>query len=394
LKESGTNAHHNGSDTRRRKLVQEAFLSLIDLRGEPVPVLVAGELYLMYTRLIDEQRRLKEELHFTELQLTPRSTHTSDPPRVKLVEHISWWERVQLMFFRRGTTRRAHLAAAAVMISQQLCGINLLAFLADTFLRHSLFHHNHEATPVQNTRLLGFSVALMGISFFATIGALFIIDRGSGRRTLLNWSFPCMALFLQGSALVLLPRGSEPSAKVVAVHYTFLILFTIAYSIGEGPAAFVISAEVFPLVNRELGMSLAVFWNFLGAGILAVFAPALWKALDQFGVLTLFAGTNLLAWFLCNWLVPNTGNEDLEEVFKQLDYTSGFLLRYTLKTLLRRTTKPLDWCFNLFSKPWSQCGFGRKLESREDEFRTYQAKGHQRDAAHTRESDEMEMMEM
>lgn len=30
------------------------------------------------------------------------------------------------------------------------------------------------------------------------------------------------------------------------------------FSIGEGPAAFVISAEVFPLIVRELGMSLAV----------------------------------------------------------------------------------------------------------------------------------------
>jgi hypothetical protein len=33
---------------------------------------------------------------------------------------------------------------------------------------------------------------------------------------------------------------------------------TQAFSIGEGPAAFVISSEVFPLIVRELGMSLAV----------------------------------------------------------------------------------------------------------------------------------------
>ena len=33
---------------------------------------------------------------------------------------------------------------------------------------------------------------------------------------------------------------------------------TQAYSVGEGPCAFIISSEVFPLFNREVGMSFAV----------------------------------------------------------------------------------------------------------------------------------------
>jgi hypothetical protein len=142
----------------------------------------------------------------------------------------------------------------------------------------------------------------------------------------------------------------------------------IAYSIGEGPAAFVISAEVFPLVSRELGMSLAVFWNFLGAGILAVIAPALLQNLGQFGALLLFSETNLLAWFLCYWLVPNTGNEDLEDIFEQLDITSGFMLKYTLETLLRKATKPVDYCVHRGSKRWRDCGYGKRLESSRVEF--------------------------
>ncbi|KAI0568628.1 Sugar transporter like protein, partial [Pyrenophora tritici-repentis] len=188
------------------------------------------------------------------------------------------------------------------MISQQLCGINLLAFMADTFFRYSIFHQREEAQTddnrrllvEQNLKLLGSSVALMGVNFFATFGALFFIDRGSGRRTLLNWSFPCMAISLLGSALVLLGSDKEPSTGAIAGHYTFLILFIVAYSIGEGPAAFVVSAEVFPLVNRELGMSLAVFWNFLGAGLLALVSPVLWNELGQIWVL--ISDRNGLVW--------------------------------------------------------------------------------------------------
>ncbi|KAJ8115233.1 hypothetical protein OPT61_g3079 [Boeremia exigua] len=372
LKESGADASQDTNNVRRRKLVRKAYEALLDLRGEPVPILVASELYLLYSRLIDEQNRLGEEVPVDFHSSTTQRDSDEPEPCVDLIKHIGWWPRVKLMFFIRGTTRRAHLAAATVMISQQLCGINLLAFLADTFFRYSIFHHNHQATPDQNMKLLGSTVALMGISFFATIGALFLVDRNDGgRRTLLNWTFPCMALSLLGSALVLLGYDGKPSDGVIAGHYTFLVLFIIAYSIGEGPAAFVISAEVFPLVNRELGMSLAVFWNFLGAGILAVFAPALWKKLDQFGVLMVFAGTNLVAWFICNWLVPNTGNEDLEDVFEQLKFETGFLLWYTISMLIRRVTKPLHWALHLGTRKWSKCGFGKKLKSRKLEFAEY-----------------------
>jgi hypothetical protein len=41
----------------------------------------------------------------------------------------------------------------------------------------------------------------------------------------------------------------------------FVYLFTIAYSLGEGPVAFQYSAEVFPTIQREQGMSFVVFIN-------------------------------------------------------------------------------------------------------------------------------------
>jgi len=41
----------------------------------------------------------------------------------------------------------------------------------------------------------------------------------------------------------------------------FIYLFTIAYSLGEGPVAFQYSAEVFPTIQREQGMAWAVCIN-------------------------------------------------------------------------------------------------------------------------------------
>ncbi|RII17987.1 sugar transporter [Alternaria sp. MG1] len=367
LKESGAFRGQHGVMTQSQKLVRNAYLSLVDLRGEPSPILAAGELYLMHTRLIDEQHRLKDELAKTGPTALPDAGPRSESRLVDEIEHIGWWPRVKLMFLYPGFTRRAHLAAAAVMISQQLCGINLLAFLADRFFRDSIIHHTEKTTPAENMQLLGISFAFMFLNFSATMIALFQIDKPNGRRTLLNWSFPGMAVSLLGSALVLTKPG-ERTAGVIAGHFIFLTFFMIAYSAGEGPAAFVISAEVFPLVNRELGMSLAVFWNFMGAGILAVIAPWLLRELGQKGVLFLFSGTNLLAWFLCSWLIPDTGIEALEDVFDRLDITTLFMLKYTVLKILRRVTKPLHWCLNFKTTTWSNAGFWQKPGSPRDEF--------------------------
>lgn len=100
--------------------------------------------------------------------------------------------------------RRANYAAAAVMIAQRLCGINLLAFLADTFFRNSFFDSQMHSNPTiqQNIQLLAFSSGFGMLNFISTIPALFYIENSQGRRKLLNFSFPTMALSLLISGLV------------------------------------------------------------------------------------------------------------------------------------------------------------------------------------------------
>jgi mannose/cellobiose epimerase-like protein (N-acyl-D-glucosamine 2-epimerase family) len=52
-----------------------------------------------------------------------------------------------------------------------------------------------------------------------------------------------------------------PSAEKALMEIRFVYLFTIAYSMGEGPVAFQYSAEVFDNIHREQGMSWVVFIN-------------------------------------------------------------------------------------------------------------------------------------
>ena len=90
-----------------------------------------------------------------------------------------------------------------------------------------------------------------------------------------------MCIFLLAAGLSLLvPDSASTSAQLgPVVLYVYLIarsrkqppltylpsrfvyLFTIMYSLGEGPVAFQYSAEVFPTVQREQGMAWAVCIN-------------------------------------------------------------------------------------------------------------------------------------
>ena len=80
--------------------------------------------------------------------------------------------------------------------------------------------------------------------FIFAFGAFKTIDTW-GRRTLLISAFPFMLLTLLGTGMSFyIPSTSPAQLGTIA----FLIFaFAAFYSPGEGPCAFVCSAEVFPL---------------------------------------------------------------------------------------------------------------------------------------------------
>lgn len=69
-----------------------------------------------------------------------------------------------------------------------------------------------------------------------------------------------MCVFLLAAGLSLLKTEGSQGARIGPV-VLFVYLFTIAYSMGEGPVAFQYSAEVFPTIQREQGMAWVVCIN-------------------------------------------------------------------------------------------------------------------------------------
>ena len=171
---------------------------------------------------------------------------------------------------------------------------------------------------------LGTSLGFGAINFVFALPAFFTIDR-LGRRPLLLGTTPLMALTLVGTAICfLLPEGPGRIAGIAASIY----LFGIAYSSGAGPVPFTYSAEAYPLHIRPLGMSCATATAWFFNAMLALTWPPMMQILLPFGAFMFYAGTNLVAWFLVLFLVPETKNKTLEELDGVFDVSAGSMFRY------------------------------------------------------------------
>lgn len=117
-------------------------------------------------------------------------------------------------FFRRFAelftiprTRRATIASGTVMLAQQMCGINIIAFYSSTIFRQSGF---------DAVQALYASLGFGAINFLFAIPAFYTIDT-FGRRSLLLATFPNMAWTLLAAGLCTLITDDKLRLGLVAL---------------------------------------------------------------------------------------------------------------------------------------------------------------------------------
>jgi sugar porter (SP) family MFS transporter len=280
----------------KKNRYREAMKSLLRLRNSPVQA--GRDLYYIHVQLELEHQFLKNGNFFQ-----------------KLVE-----------LFTIPRIRRATLAAFTVMIAQQMCGINIIAFYSTTVFKDA-GANDFEALLAS----WGFGL----INFLFAFPAIWTIDT-FGRRSLLLFTFPNMSWTLAAAGLCTLIPG-KGGAHLGLVAF-FIYVFAAFYSPGEGPVPYAYSAEVFPLSHRELGMAFAVatclFW---AAGVSITF-PLMLAKVGVIGSFFFYAGFNLVALVMIFLWLPETKQRTLEE----LDYIFAVPTRVFMKY---QVTKALPWWF-------------------------------------------------
>ncbi|KAG8349831.1 hypothetical protein FVEN_g11982 [Fusarium venenatum] len=220
--------------------------------------------------------------------------------------------------------RRATLASFVVMIAQQMCGINIIAFYSTSVFR--------DAGATDNQALLA-SMGFGLVNFVFAWPAIWTIDT-FGRRSLLLFTFPQMAWTLLAAGLCTLIPGT--GGLHMALVALFVYLFAAFYSPGEGPVPFTYSAEVFPLSHREVGMSWAVATCLFWAAVLSITFPLILARLHAIGAFAMYAGFNIVALVMIFLFLPETKQRTLEE----LDYIFAVPTRVFVRY---QVTKVLPW---------------------------------------------------
>jgi len=200
-----------------------------------------------------------------------------------------------------------------------VCGINIIAFYSSSVFAQA-------GLPAFNCLMASFGFGLL--NFIFAIPAVFTIDT-FGRRGLLLSTFPNMAWTLLATGLCFLmdagakatdttPERKANPARLPCIAL-FIYIFTIFYSVGEGPVPFAYSAEVFPITHREVGMGWAVATCLFWASVLGLTWPRMVVAMTPTGAFGFYAGLNVTAFVMIFFLLPETKQLTLEE----LDYVFG-----------------------------------------------------------------------
>ncbi|KAI8717111.1 MFS domain-containing protein [Fusarium sp. LHS14.1] len=178
----------------------KAWQSLLRLRNTPVQA--ARDLYYIHCLLEQEKALVHESGSKVTSNVFTRFVELFTIPRI----------------------RRATWASGIVMIAQQMCGINIIAFYSATIFKES---------GISDYTALWASFGFGIISFIFAWPAVWTIDT-FGRRTLLPFTFPNMfwTLLAAGFCYLIEPNLENSSARIAAVA-TFVYLFCAFYSPGR-----------------------------------------------------------------------------------------------------------------------------------------------------------------
>ncbi|KAJ5808285.1 hypothetical protein N7474_009554 [Penicillium riverlandense] len=281
----------------RRGEMNKAFKSLCRLRNTPLQA--ARDLYYIHAQIQIEATMVGNTNYakrFVELFTIPR-------------------------------VRRATLASFTVMIAQQMCGINIIAFYSSTIFQQA------QASPKEALfASWGFGL----VNFLFAFPAVWTIDT-FGRRNLLLFTFPQMAwTLLAGGFCFWIPTESRAHLGMIAL---FVFLFAAFYSPGEGPVPFTYSAEVFPLSHREVGMSWAVSTCLGWAAVLSITFPRMLQVMTPTGAFGFYAALNVTALVMIFFWVPETKQRTLEELDYIFAVPTGKHMRYQAFTFLPYWTR-------------------------------------------------------
>ncbi|KAF2652755.1 hypothetical protein K491DRAFT_706219 [Lophiostoma macrostomum CBS 122681] len=206
-----------------------------------------------------------------------------------------------LQVLRHPEYNKAAIAVVAVMVAQQLSGINSIVMYGVSLLAGLL---------ESNSALL--NLAVSAINIVVTAGCAPLVDKLGRKTCLLN------SLIGMGTSSLLLAVGimrSIPILSAVAV-----LLFVSSFALGLGPVPFILASELVGPDAVGATQSIALGANWIATFVVAQFFP-LASAVLHGKVYFIFAALSAVFAVFIAWFVPETkGKKSIDEVAARAVY--------------------------------------------------------------------------
>lgn len=266
--------------------------------------------YASFCRLRNSEMQAARDLYYAHCQVTAEREAFAGVSLATRARELFTVPRI----------RRATIASAWVVISQQFSGINVMAFYSSTIFQNAGY-------SVRDCLLASMGFGL--VTFVFAIPAVYTMD-SFGRRNLMLVTFPNMAACLLAAGLCfLLPDGSSSRIPLIAFFiYLFGALYgpgtfnpqvstpsrilalstqlTNNFPTGIGPMPSIYFSEAFPLSHREIGAAFTICINNAVGSALSLTFPELLARLGATGAFGLYAGLNMLAFIVIFFIIPET----------------------------------------------------------------------------------------
>ncbi|KAF2103072.1 vacuolar protein sorting-associated protein 73 [Rhizodiscina lignyota] len=207
-------------------------------------------------------------------------------------ESVSMWGVVRDPLYNR-----AVVAVIAVMLAQQLTGINSIIMYGVTLLANLL--ESNSAT---------LNLAVSALNIIVTAIAATLVDR-VGRKTCILQS-----IFGMGVSSLILAIGIGKGIKVLSA--VAVICFVASFGLGLGPVPFLLPPELVGPEAVSALQSWALAANWIATFVVAQFFPMVNSWLGGGRVYYIFAGVALFFFLFVGWWLPETrGKKNADEVW-------------------------------------------------------------------------------
>jgi MFS family permease len=197
--------------------------------------------------------------------------------------------------------QRAIVAVIAVMLAQQLCGINSVMMYSVSFLS--------ELLPTGAALI---TVAVGALNVVVTLACAPLADRLGRKRCLL------LSIAGMGSMSFLLAFGIM--YRVPALTGAATLAFVAAFAVGLGPVPFILASELVGPEAVGATQSWALASNWLATFVVAQFFPMLNDAMGRGRVFFVFTALAVVFFSFIAWWVPESrGKANADEVWGRTD---------------------------------------------------------------------------